>query len=103
MFWEGHFIPQDVGESGVAVLALEGSRAEQHLINQYSQRPPINGTCVTVSFDDFGCNIFFCSDKRVGPKVGNARLRVDQRVACRVRAVSAAQDHGWCAARIGLF
>lgn len=72
MLGELHLIPQDVAESSIPILALEWRRAVQHLVDQNTKRPPIDCASVSTALDDFGCNVFFRTDKRVGPEVSNA-------------------------------
>lgn len=72
MLGELHFIPQDVAERSIPVLALKWCRAVQHLVDQDTKRPPIDCASVSATLDDFGCNVFFRTDKRVGPEVSNA-------------------------------
>lgn len=69
MFREWHVISENIGECRIAILALERGSPEQHLVYQDAQGPPINGTGVSIAFDDFGCNVLFCTDKRVRSKV----------------------------------
>lgn len=77
MLWEWHVITENVSECLVPTFALEGCGAKQHFIDQYTERPPVYSTGMTATFDDFWCNVFFCTDERVGSKVRYARFGVD--------------------------
>ena len=79
MLWERHVIAENVGECLISAFALEGCGAEEHLIDQYTERPPIDCTGMTTTFNNLWCNIFFCTDERVGPKVRYAGFGVDCR------------------------
>ena len=84
MVRERHFISEDVRKSGVSILALEWGRSEKHFINQDAQSPPVHGAGVSIAFDHFWGYVFLRADKGIRSEVGNAGLRVDQRIACRV-------------------
>lgn len=103
MFREGDIVSKDVGECLIPVLAFEWCGAIEHLIDQYAERPPIHSACMSASFDDFGSNVFFCSNKAVGSKVGYARFCVDGRETATTDGAIPADDHGRSAARAGLF
>lgn len=95
-FWERHLVPQDIRECGIPVLALERCGAEQHLVDQDTQCPPIHSARVSASFDHLWRNVFFCTNKRVRSEVCNTRLRVDSRqiVVVRVRSDAARRTRG---------
>ena len=69
MLWEGYLISKDVGKGSIAVLTLEWSSAKQHLINEYTEGPPIDSAGVPVTLDDLGCNVFFRADKGIRSEV----------------------------------
>lgn len=108
-FGEGHLVPEDVGERGVPVLALERRRAEKHLVDQNAQCPPIDRTRVTATLNHFRRDVLFCSYKRVRAEVGDTRLGVDcgQVVVVRIRrnatrGSGGCVHHRGCSAGIGL-
>lgn len=76
MFWEWHIVTKDVGECLVSALALERSSAEEHLIYQYSQSPPIHRTRVATTFNNFRRDVFFRANEGICSKVGYAGLRI---------------------------
>ncbi len=69
-FGEGYVVAQDVCESGVTVLALEGCSAEEHLVYQNAKGPPIHGAGVTTAFDHFWGDVLLGPYERVRPEVG---------------------------------
>ena len=79
MLWERHVIAENVSKRLISAFALEGCSAEEHFVNQYAERPPVDCASMTAAFDDFRCNVFFCTDERVGTKVGYAGFCVDRR------------------------
>ena len=74
---KGHVVAKNVGESGVAVLALERGGAEEHFIDEDAKRPPVDGARVAAALDDFGRDVFFGTDKGVGAEVGDAGFGVN--------------------------
>ncbi len=72
VLWEGDIISQDICKGLVPALALEGSRAEEHFIDQYTERPPIHCACMSTAFDDFWCNVLFCTDEGICTEIGYA-------------------------------
>ena len=60
---ERNIISQNVRKGGIAILALERSRAEQHLVNQYAESPPIHSTRVSAAFDNLRRNILLRTNK----------------------------------------
>lgn len=77
MFGKRDIITEDIGKGGIPILAFEGRGAEQHLVDQYTQSPPIHGACVTATFDDLGRNIFLGANERVRPEICYTRFGVD--------------------------
>lgn len=57
MLWERNIISQYVCKGCIAILALERSSTEQHLIDQNAEGPPIYRTGMATSFDNLWCNI----------------------------------------------
>ena len=99
---EGYFVTEDIGEGGISVLALERRGAEEHLVDQYAQCPPIDGAGVTIAPDHLGCDIFFGADKGIGSEICYTRFGVNERIRVRIGAVTAAEDHGRSTARVRL-
>lgn len=79
MFRELNFIPQDIGESGIAILSLERRCPIQHLKDQDAQSPPVDSAGVATTFDNLGGNVLFRTNERVRSEIRNARLGVDGR------------------------
>lgn len=77
MLRELNFIPQNVGESGIAIFSLERRCPIQHLKNQDAQSPPVDSAGVATALDNLGGNVLFRTDKRVRSEIRNARLGVD--------------------------
>lgn len=77
MLWEWHVIAENVSERLVPAFTLEWCGAEEHFIDQYTEGPPVHCAGMTATFDDFWCNVFFCTDERVGPEVRYAGFGVD--------------------------
>lgn len=69
MLREWHVIAENVSECLVPAFAFEWCGAEEHLIDQYTERPPVHCTSMTATFNDFWCNVFFCTNERVGSEV----------------------------------
>lgn len=63
MLRELNFIPQNVGESSIAVLPLERCCPVQHLEDQDTQSPPVHGASVTTALDNLGRNVLFRPNK----------------------------------------
>lgn len=72
MVREWNVLAENVGESGVAVLALEGSSAVKHFVNKDTQRPPVDSTRVAATLNNLWSYVFFGADKRVGSEVRDA-------------------------------
>ena len=72
MLWERHIIAENVSKCLISTFALERCSAEEHFIDEYAERPPVDCASMTAAFDDFWCNVFFRTDERVGTKVGYA-------------------------------
>ena len=77
MLREWYIITKNIGECLVAAFALERSGSEEHFIDQYAKRPPVDCAGMTTTLDDFWCNVFFCTDERVGSEVCYAGFGVD--------------------------
>ena len=73
-----HLIPQNIRKRSIAILTLERRSPKQHLINQYTQGPPIHGTRMATSLDHLRGNILFRPDERVCAEIRNARFCVDR-------------------------
>lgn len=71
--------------------ALEGRDAKEHLVEENTKRPPVDCAGVAVPQDDFGREILFGADKRVGAQVG-ARAGIEHRALPERRC--AAHDGG---------
>lgn len=67
---------QHIGERQVSVLALERGHAKQHLVDENTQRPPVDRRSVAVPSNHLRSNVLLRADKRVGSEVGNARFGV---------------------------
>ena len=78
-FGEGYVVSQDVGKGCVSVLALEWGGAVQHLVDEDAEGPPIDGTGVAASFDNFWGYVLFSPDERVGTEIRYAGFRIDGR------------------------
>lgn len=72
VIWKGHIVFQYVGEGSISVFALERRCPEKHLVYQNTKSPPINCTCVSISFDDLRGDVLFGTHERVCSKVSNA-------------------------------
>ena len=59
MFREWDVIAEYIGKGSIPILAFEGRGAEQHLIDKYTQCPPIDCACMTATLYDFGRDILF--------------------------------------------
>ena len=77
MLGEWYVIAQNVSERLISAFAFERRGAEEHFIDQYTERPPVHCTGMTATFNDFWCNVLFCTDERVGSEVRYARFGVD--------------------------
>lgn len=78
MLWERHIIPQDIRKRSIAVLSLERRGSEEHLVNQYAQRPPIDRTGMSTAFDNLRRNVLLRTDKRVRSEIVYAGFRIDR-------------------------
>lgn len=77
MLGEWDVIAQNVSERLISAFAFERCGAEEHFVDQYTERPPVHCTSMTATFNDFWCNVFFCTNERVGSEVRYARFGVD--------------------------
>ena len=91
-FRKWNIIPEDVSKSSITVLSLERRGAEKHLVDQNPQGPPIDCARMTTALDDFGSNVFFSANERIGAKVGDAGFGVDDWKRSRGSAVTT-NDH----------
>ena len=99
MFGKRHLISQDVCKGGIAIFALERRGPEQHLIYQYSKRPPVHCRRVAAPLDDFRGNILLSPHKRIGSEIRDTRFRID----CGKRiggSAIAPKNHGRSSARV---
>ena len=101
MFREWDFLPENVGECRIAVLALERRCAVQHLVYQDPQSPPIHSASVAAAFDNFWRNVFLRPHKRIRSEIGYTRFRIDRwqgRGTCAVLT----HDHRRLSTGVGL-
>lgn len=63
---------ENVGECLISTFAFEWRSSKEHFVDQNAKGPPVNGTCMAAAFDHLWCNVFLCTDERVGPEVGYA-------------------------------
>ncbi len=102
MFREHGIVTKNVSECCISVLSLEGSSAIEHLVDEDSQGPPVNGAGMPTSFDDFWSNVLLGADKGIRAEVCNAGFCVNGRERGR-RGTVTADNHRRGTARIGLF
>lgn len=102
MLWERYFIAENIRECLIPAFAFEGCGAEEHFIDQYTERPPIDCTSMTATFNNFWCNIFFRTDERISSEVRYAGFGVDCGQGVRSGTV-AANNHLWGTVRARLF
>lgn len=102
-FGEGYFVPQNVGEGGIAVLALERRCSVEHLVYQDAECPPIDSTRMAATLDHFRRNVLLCAYKRIRTEVVNTRLRIYRWEVARRSAVAATENHRWATAGFRLF
>lgn len=69
MLREGNIVSQDIRKGGIAVLAFERGCAEQHLVNQYAEGPPINSTRMPTTLNNLRRNVLLRANKRVRSEV----------------------------------
>lgn len=79
MLGERYFIPEDVAECRVAILALEGRGPVEHFVDQNAQGPPVHGTGVPATLDHLRGYVLFSPDKGICPEIRNAGLGVNGR------------------------
>ena len=72
MLWKGNLVSQNIRKCLISAFALEGGCTEEHLIDQYAQRPPVHCACMATTFDYFWRNVLFRTHKGVCTKVGYA-------------------------------
>ena len=104
MFGKRNIISQDIRKGLIPALALERRRAEQHLIHQYPQRPPVHCASMTASLDDFRRYVFFCANEGIGAEVRYTGFGVDgwNAAAHAGYGTVAEVHHCWGAAGTGL-
>lgn len=103
MLRERDVVSKDVGEGLIPVLAFEWRGTVEHLVYQYTERPPIHCACVSTPLDHFRSDIFFGSNEAVRPKIGNTRFSVDSGETTATDGTIPTDYHGGSAARAGLF
>lgn len=57
--WKLHIIFEDLRKGHIPTFTLEWCRAEEHLIYENPECPPIDSTRVAIAIDDFRCDILF--------------------------------------------
>lgn len=63
MLREWDVVAEDIRKGAVPILALEWSRAVEHLVYQNAKGPPVDSTRVSITLDDLRCNVLFGSDE----------------------------------------
>ena len=77
-FRERHLVSQDIRESGVPVLAFEWCGAEQHLVDQDTESPPVDCAGVPATLDHFWRDVFFSTDEGVCSEICDTALGIDR-------------------------
>lgn len=77
MLRELDLIAKNISESCIAVLALEWRGSVKHLVDQDTQRPPVDRASMTTAFDHLRSDVLFRAHERVGPKIGDAGFGID--------------------------
>lgn len=100
-FWEWYVVAKNVGKSRIAVLAFEWGCTVEHLVDQDTKRPPIDGAGVTAALDDLGRDVLLSTYERVRPEIRYTRLCVNCWQITR-RCTISTNDHGRPTAWLGL-
>ena len=95
LFREWHLIAQNIAKCCIPVLTLERRGSVKHLVDQDSKGPPVYSAGMSAAFDDFRCDIFFGTDKGIGPEISDTRLGVDGGKGCG-RIAASCRDHSRC-------
>jgi hypothetical protein len=67
---KGNFSFEDVPVDAHRILVIEGVDASVHLIDQYSESPPVNSFSVTLIEDDLRGDVFWGSTDGEGSALG---------------------------------
>lgn len=79
MLRELNLVPQDACKSCVPILPFERGRPVEHLVDEYTKGPPVNGAGMSAALDNLRRDILLGPDKGVRPEISDARLGVNGR------------------------
>ena len=80
--WIIQFTSTNLVKQTFPILTIKGREARQHFVQESAQTPPIDGTTVTLSIQNFRGQVFRCSTKTIGSAdtvtdalLGQAKIR----------------------------